>query len=159
DVYGDWTGHYRAWTARPAGEALVVRFEELKAPSAEVLGRLAEVLGHHGPIRPWHDPQEDLRRHEPAFFGKGRATWQPGGLWTDAQLRVFFHLHGPLMRELGYATDEETRPPAREGGPTQDDLLGLVGCARGLLHDKRAGVRLLGEKEAQISELSRAITT
>lgn len=116
-AYGDWTSHYRAWTAR-AGQTLVVRFEELVDASPELLARLGSFLALSGTPRAWVNPQAVLRANEPTLFGPGHRVWAPDTFWPPARLRAFYTVHGPLLTELGYASaaevEEGAHPPGSE---------------------------------------------
>jgi hypothetical protein len=105
--YGEWSSHFRAWCEVRGGQTLLVRFEELVDADTRLLARLAEFLGLPGPLRPWVNPQAELQRRDPAFFGRGSREWSRDPFWTDTRLRQFHTLHGPLLVHLGYATQNE----------------------------------------------------
>ncbi|MCI0701477.1 MAG: sulfotransferase domain-containing protein [Planctomycetia bacterium] len=125
-AYGDWTSHYRAWSERPRGETLVLRFEELVEADAALLEQLACFIGRTGPLRPWVNPQAELRAHDPAFFGSGNRVWKPDEFWTESRLRAFDTLHGSLLVELGYANGAEVEATAYPAGSDQERLLRLT---------------------------------
>ncbi len=125
-VYGDWTSHYHAWSQR-RGETLVLRFEELVNAGTALLTRIAEFLGFTGPVRPWANPQEELRTRGPEFFGPGNSTWQRDEFWSPALLHAFHTLHGPLLVELGYATPAEVGSAAYP--PGSEEQLHVLRCA------------------------------
>lgn len=127
--FGSWSDHYRCWAERSDAQTLVVRFEELVAAPPDLLARLAQFLGHDGPVQPWVNPQARLRQAQPAFYREGRAAWNRGPLWTDFNLRLFFSLHGRTMLELGYADQEEVE---RHAFPTGSSESGLIEFIRGV---------------------------
>ncbi|VTR93948.1 Sulfotransferase family protein OS=Desulfovibrio vulgaris subsp. vulgaris (strain DP4) GN=Dvul_3034 PE=4 SV=1: Sulfotransfer_1 [Gemmata massiliana] len=151
-VYGDWTSHYRAWSQR-RGETLVLRFEELVEADTTLLTRIAEFLGVTGPIRPWVNPQSELRARAPEFFGPGNRTWRPDEFWTPALLRAFHTLHGPLLVDLGYATPAEVASAAHPPGSAEESR--VLRCA-----DLTTRVRELqgvcDERLTEIEQLKRA---
>ena len=121
-VYGEWTGHYRAWRARP-GETLVVRFEELVGAGPVLLARLGSFLGVPGPVRPWENPHAELRTQDPTFFGPGDRVWVPDAFWTSERLRAFYTLHGQLLTELGYADADQVAAGAYPPGSREEARL------------------------------------
>jgi Sulfotransferase domain len=121
--YGEWSGHYRVWCERREGPLLVLRFEELLGADAALLGRIAAFLGLAGPVRPWVNPQAALHARDPQVFGRGDPRWTPNDFWTDARLRAFYTLHGPLLRELGYASAEEVQAGAYPVGSDEERLV------------------------------------
>jgi hypothetical protein len=133
--YGEWTSHYRAWCERESGETLVVRFEELLHADSALLARLAAFLGLPGPLRPWVNPQAQLRERDPAFFGTGKAAWRPDEFWTESRLRPFYTLHGPLLVRLGYASAAEVEARAYPEGSDEERFVQFV---RSLVLDRNA---------------------
>jgi len=123
DRSGDWSSHYRVWAGR--NNTLMTRYEDLVEPSASTLSAIAEVVGYRGPIAQWHNPFDNLRRHDQLFFREGRVGWEGAPEWTPVIDALFLHLHQDLMVQLGYAGNiEATRFP--------DELKGLVQAARQL---------------------------
>ena len=59
----------------------------------------------------------------PAFFGPGSARWQPDDFWTKSKLRQFYVIHGPLLRQLGYASGGEVSEGAYPAGGDEEQLL------------------------------------
>jgi len=112
DAYGNWSSHYRAWNERQGVEGLVLRFEELTDASAEVLQRIANFVGHAGPIVPWKNPFDELARAEPGFFREGRASFRQEEDWSELVNEFFNHFHGELMTRLGYPLLESGRTPS-----------------------------------------------
>jgi len=121
--YGDWSSHFQAWCERREGPLLVLRFEELLAPDAAVLERIAAFLGLTGPARTWVNPLTALRKRVPEFFGRGEPRWTPSDFWTDARLHAFYTIHGRLLCELGYASAEEVRAGAYPVGSDEERLV------------------------------------
>ncbi len=121
--YGEWSSHFFAWCEARRGETLVVRFEELVNAGEALLARLAAFLGLPAPARPWVNPQAELRRRDPAFFGAGRAEWKPDPFWSETRLRQFYSLHGSLLARLGYATADEVRAGAYPAGSDEERAL------------------------------------
>jgi hypothetical protein len=121
--YGDWSSHYRAWREQREGPLLLLRFEELLAADAALLGRIAAFLGLPGPARPWASPQAALHAHNPDVFGQGDPRWTPSDFWTEARLRAFHTLHGPLLQELGYASAAEIQAGAYPAGSDPERLV------------------------------------
>jgi hypothetical protein len=165
-VYGEWTTHYRDWCGRERGETLVLRFEELVDTDVALLARLAEFLGLPGPLRPWVNPQAQLRELAPVVFGPGHALWQPEPFWTETRLRQFLTLHGPLLAELGYATAEDVRAGAYPPGSDEERMLwhahGLAARARNLqavCDERRAQIDLLaGACASRLAQIERLTT-
>jgi hypothetical protein len=127
--FGSWSDHYRRWLERSDGQTLVVRFEELVEASPDLLARLAQFIGHDGPVQPWVNPQARLRQAQPAFYREGRAAWNRGPLWTDFNLKLFFSLHGRTMVELGYADQADVE---RHAFPADSCEGGLIEFSRGV---------------------------
>jgi hypothetical protein len=122
-AYADWTTHYRLWCERRRGPTLVVRFEELVAAGSDLLGQLADFLGHRGEVCPWANPQDRLRQLSPSFFGPGSPTWRPDDFWTAERLRQFYTLHGPLSVQLGYCDEATAAGGAYPAGSAEEQVL------------------------------------
>lgn len=105
DFYGGWSEHYRVWTKRD--NTLAVRYEELIHAPDELLARLAEQVRYSGYVSSWVNPFDELHKENPDFFRTGEPAWQGDMTWTTMIDAAFFHLHGDLMVELGYASSEE----------------------------------------------------
>ena len=150
--YGEWTSHYRAWCERARGETLVLRFEELLNADAELLVRVATFLGWTDPVRPWANPQATLRERDPAFFGTGSGAWRPDPFWTEARLRQFYTLHGPLLAQLGYASAAEVEAGAY---PARSDDAKLLHFARDLAARRNALQAVCDERAEALTQLKR----
>ncbi len=151
--YGDWSSHYQAWCEPARGPTLVVRFEELRDADATVLRRLQEFLGYTGPVKPWVNPQAELRKRVPTFYGHGQPTWQPDSFWTDTRLRQFYTLHGELMIQLGYATVAEVEAGAYPVGCDEERMLQF---ARQLVNQRNELQRVADERLRVIQQLEAA---
>jgi hypothetical protein len=112
DYYGDWSWHYRQWQAR-GGTVLVLRYEELVQPQSDLLHRIGDVLGMRPLAERWHNPVQELRTQRPQLIGSAETQWRAGE-WDSYTDAVFHLLHGPLLRELGYA-DATTCDAATRG--------------------------------------------
>jgi hypothetical protein len=150
---GGWTGHYRAWCERERGDTLVLRFEELVGAGAPVLGRIATFLGLPGPIRPWSNRHARLCELDPAFFGPGAPTWRPDAFWTEARLRTFYTLHGPLLARLGYAPAAEVEAGAYPADSAEGRMLRAVAAVAAERDEYR---RVCAERDAALRHTSRA---
>jgi len=102
--FGSWSKHYRAWTERPAGRTLVMKFPELVDITPQALNPVAAFLNHTGEIKEWINPLERLRQNPKAegLFGDGKPTWTCDAEWNEECDRIFWERHGELMRELGF---------------------------------------------------------
>jgi hypothetical protein len=151
--YGDWSSHYRAWCEPSRGPTLVVRFEELRNADAKLVRRLQEFLGYSGPVKPWVNPQAQLQKMVPTFYGHGQPTWQPDSFWTDTRLRQFYTLHGELLIQLGYATVAEVEAGAYPVGCDEERM---VQYARQLVSRRNELQRAADERLAVIQQLEAA---
>lgn len=152
DYYGGWSEHYRAWTQR-GGETLVVKYEELARASPQLVGRLAQFVGHEGEVREWRNPFERQHEDNPAFFRAGKLAWEGDTAWTAWIDGMFFELHGELMQELGYAAPAEAEKARAALTPGERTLASLV---RPLVDEKRALEDVCRERQSVIEELDRA---
>lgn len=107
DAYGDWTGHYEAWNARTDVAGKLLRFEDLVHAGPETLHSLADFVGHAGPVAPWRNPVDRLRKVEPRFFHRRETAFVPEPEWTPAVDGLFRALHGSLMKRLGFFAESE----------------------------------------------------
>ncbi|MCS6867019.1 MAG: sulfotransferase domain-containing protein [Gemmataceae bacterium] len=153
--YGDWSSHYHAWCAASRGPTFVVRFEELLNANANLLRQLQEFLGYSGPVHPWVNPQAQLRKLTPTFYGHGRPTWQPDEFWTEVRLRQFYTLHGALLIQLGYATPADVDANAYPVGCDEERMLQFT---RQLVHRHQQLQRIADQRLAEIQRLDAACT-
>jgi hypothetical protein len=100
--YLGWSDHYRAWHEREAGDTLTLRYEELFTADVALLQRIAAFVGFEGAIEPWQNPIAYWRERAPDLVGQGEVRWEPTEEWDSAADAAFWHVHGELMRELGY---------------------------------------------------------
>lgn len=107
DHYGDWTSHYRMWDPKARPATLLLRYEALLNDADSEIARISEFLGLAMPELPWQNPFRSLQEHDPEFFRKGTADWEPDSLWSPPINRVFQLKHGSLMEELGYRALQE----------------------------------------------------
>ncbi len=144
DAYGDWSSHYRAWNDRPGAAGLLLRFEELTDVSAETLRRIADFVGHRGPVVPWTNPFDDLARAEPGFFREGRTQFRQEADWSDLVNDFFNHFHAELMGRLGYPVLESRSAPSAAA---------LFGWARELVQRNRELMGVCDERLALINSI------
>ncbi len=122
DYYGDWSWHYRQWTQR-RGPTLVLRYEELVQPGAELLRRIGEVVGKPPAVTEWSNPVDALRPQRPQLIGSAQKRWQGDPEW-DAYANAAFHLlHGALLQELGYVDAAASASAPDFQAPAQRDAL------------------------------------
>lgn len=150
DFYGGWSDHYRIWMKR--GNAMLVRYEELVNAPRELLARLAETVRHRGEIAPWNNPFDQLHQKNPDFFREGESAWQGDPAWTPLIDAAFFHLHGDLMIELGYAIPE-TVTAARKDIP--GEWFELVEASRRFLAEKKVYEGVCAERQVVIDGLKK----
>lgn len=148
DYYGGWSDHYRAWSSRGGAQTLVLRYEDLARASDSLVESLARFIGTSAPPRPWVNPFEEMRNANPAFFRRGKLEWDGDAAWTPFVDRLFWRLHGELMRDLGYPT-----PP---GASSDADETAFIDIAAALLGENRELRRVCGEREHVIETLNRA---
>lgn len=151
DFYGDWSEHYRTWMVRE--NTLLVRYEDLVEVDGALLQKLAQMADHTGEIAPWHNPFDQLHQSDPRLFRQGVVAWEGDSEWTPFIDAVFFHLHGDLMVELGYATPECV---AEAKSRISSEVLALVDVSRKWLGAGRALAQDCREKQAVIEELDKA---
>lgn len=101
DFCSDWTSHYEVWRGH-RGPKMEVRFEELVNASSDLVGRMAQFVGHKEQIHPWQNPFKTLHEIDPTKFREGRVEWSSPEAWGAGEEWAFCALHAPLMEELGY---------------------------------------------------------
>ncbi len=151
DHYGGWSDHCRIWVTRP--NTLLVRYEDLVDAKRELLEKLAVAVRYGGEIAPWHNPFDQLHQEVPDFFRQGETAWQGDPAWTSMINGVFFHLHGDLMVELGYASPETVAAATRA---IPDEWFELVEVSRRLMAAKKALEAICDERQAVIDGLKSA---
>lgn len=113
-----WTGHVESWLGQGELPVRVIRYEDLLADTAGVLGGMLDFLGiaaeqaeieravRHSAFAEVKGQEErhgfrEASRGRRAFFREGRA-----GGWRDVltpeQIRAVEWVHGPAMRQFGY---------------------------------------------------------
>ena len=151
DFYGGWSEHYRAWMGRE--NIFMVQYEDLvNAPDA-LLRKIARRVQYSGEIAPWKNPFDQMHQENPDFFRKGEVGWQGDPSWTPMINAVFFHLHGDLMIELGYASPE-TVAQAKKG--SSEEWLELVEVSRRLLSEKKQLESICDDRQVVIDGLKQA---
>lgn len=148
DHYGDWSGHYRAWVDGRR-DLLVLKYEDLVEADMATLRRIADFIGHVGEIRPWVNAYRKVLPDAQGDRIDPRTEWKGDEAWTPVVDAIFWHLHGGLMRELGYGEREE--PTADRYVPEGMDQLaisfgrmaGEIGHMRRQLLDKQQEIELL----------------
>jgi hypothetical protein len=153
DVYGDWSAHYRAWTRRPVGRTLVLRYEEVVDAPEALLRRIADFIGRAEAPLSWKNPFDEMKQHNPGFFRSARLKWDGDPSWSDFVDSIFFELHGELMEELGYASSME-RTAARERLTSGERVLAAL--ARSLGDECRKLEGICVERQVVIDELARS---
>jgi hypothetical protein len=97
---GDWSDHVLSWIDRPAGETLLLRFEDMIARPEEAVGKMGAFLG----LKPLHNTSvdfQDLHARFPHFFRSGANDMNVREL-SGADLEEFRSMHAPTMQRLGY---------------------------------------------------------
>ena len=151
DFYGDWSEHYRRWT-RSTNPLLVLRYEDLIKPDERMIGQIATFLGRVTPPQDWTNPFAQLNRENPDFFREAHAGWQGSDDWTELVDAMFFHCHGSLMVELGYATPPEVDAAVSRLTPETRQLLDI---GRRLVLDLRESRQVCEERQVVIGRLKR----
>ena len=150
--YGGWSEHYRLWT-QADNPLLIVRYEDLVAPSQDTLEKIANFLGLTCPEGGWQNPFIELNRENPSFFRKGDVHWKGADNWSDLINGVFFSLHGKLMVELDYVTTAEVEQATGRLAPEIKEFLNI---SRQLLHDLSSYRKTCLERQVVIDELKQA---
>jgi hypothetical protein len=105
-----WSEHYDAWRPRERSNTLVLQFERLIADPHYVINEIAELL-KLDPIGRFESNFDELRREYPKFYRSGSNSVNISELQGD-DLNLFWLMHGPLMKSLGYASDTAIPPTA-----------------------------------------------
>lgn len=105
DYYGSWSDHIDAWVHRE--NTLIIKYEELLNPTAELIIKLATHIGHTDRIFDWRNPFDELKVEDPKFFREGTTAWLNDDAWTPAIEKVFIRLHGQQLTNLNYSTATE----------------------------------------------------
>jgi hypothetical protein len=102
--FGSWSEHYLAWRPKARRDTLFLRYEDLIKTPEEIIGQLAGFLK----LEPGDGrlPSfEELKARAPTFFRRGD-NQDFLSHWTPQQMALFNHLHGTVMKELGYSLAE-----------------------------------------------------
>jgi hypothetical protein len=152
DFYGGWSEHYRLWTQAPI-PLLILRYEDLVAPSQVTLEKIADFLGLARTEGCWKNPFIELNRENPSFFRQGDVHWKGADNWSDLIDGVFFSLHGELMVELDYVTLVEVEQAIGRLAP---EIMELVNISRQLVHDSSSYRKICLERQVVIDGLKQA---
>jgi len=118
--FGSWSAHVAAWLDAPLSRRLVLRYEDLAAPSAATLAAIGDFLGHTPIAAP---PVEfaALNAMAPGHFRGGSDARNVAELQACCPA-LFDTLHGAMQARLGY-------PPALSGGDAATALAGELAAA------------------------------
>jgi hypothetical protein len=103
--YGSWSNHLDAWDPMTRPGTLLLKYEQLLEEPAGQIARLAEFLGVE-PRRSWRNSFDSLAQVEPRFFRAAGAN-RPAAALQGPDAELFWAIHGPWMRRLGYATPDD----------------------------------------------------
>ena len=151
DFYGDWSGHYQSWAARE--NTFIIRYEDLVSISDESLKNIARHICYAGEITAWENPFFHLHNENPSFFRAGEKTWKGDANWTAWIDSIFFHLHGDLMVELGYASNAEL---AKKSGSLSHDLVEIIDYSYQMTMEMRKLRTVCSERQLVIDGLKQA---
>lgn len=151
--YGGWSDHYRLWNSRSVKQARLMRYEDLVNISEDHLQRLADFLHYKGAPRQWINPINRLKAVEPGFFGIQRRKFQGDARWTLSHEHLFRKIHGKLMTELGYYSEDE--PDAGWSPPDHADgmLNELISLITDLQRENAELNKVCDERLALINQL------
>ena len=152
DFYGGWSEHYQLWT-QTHNPLLILRYEDLVAPSQVTLEKIVDFLGLTRPEGCWKNPFIELNRENPSFFRKGDVHWKGADNWSDLIDGVFFSLHGKLMVELEYVTMVDVEQAIGRLAPESMEWLTI---SRQLLHDLSSYRKTCLERQVIIDGLKQA---
>lgn len=142
--FGSWSAHAAAWLDAPLSRRLVLRYEDLAAPSAATLAAIGDFLGH----TPVAAPPQDfaaLNAMAPDHFRGGSDARNVAELQACCPA-LFDALHGAMQARLGY-------PPAMTGGDLATALAGELAAAMTTLREARdAALARAGGAEAYAAE-------
>ena len=69
DFYGGWSEHYQLWT-QAKNPSLLLRYEDLVAPTQVTLNKIADFLGTVRPQGCWRNPFTELKQENPSFSSR-----------------------------------------------------------------------------------------
>jgi hypothetical protein len=108
--YESWSEHYDAWRPRERPNTLVLRYERLIEEPHYAINEISELLKLK-PQGRFDSTFDELNRESPKFFRRGNNAANITELQGD-DLNLFWLMHGPLMKSLGYANDTDIPPIA-----------------------------------------------
>lgn len=108
--YESWSEHYDAWRPRERPNTLVLRYETLIEEPHYAINEISELLKLK-PQGRFDSTFDELNRESPTFFRRGNNAANIAELQGD-DLNLFWLMHGPLMKSLGYASDTNIPPTA-----------------------------------------------
>ncbi len=111
--FGSWSNHLDSWDPLHRPGTLLLKYEELLENPSSQIDRIADFLGQR-PRRPWKNNFEELSRIEPRLF-RAAAANRPEDALSGSDLELFWMVHGPWMRRLGYVP-QDWKSPAPEMG-------------------------------------------
>lgn len=123
--YGSWSNHLDLWNPTERPNTLVVKYEQMLAEPAVSIAQIAAFLTIE-PKFPWRNSFDELARREPRYFRAG-ATNRPHEALSGTELELFWALHGPWMRRLGYAHAESSPAGELSEGVRRSVYLSVVG--------------------------------
>jgi hypothetical protein len=100
--FGSWSNHLDAWQVFDRPGTLLLKYEDLVEAPQDQIPRIADFLGLQ-PQHQWHNDFESLSRIEPRYFRAAGAN-RPQQALDGADLQLFWSMHGPWMRRLGYVS-------------------------------------------------------
>jgi hypothetical protein len=113
DGHGDWTTMVRSWRGQKKGALFEARYEDCIHATPEKVQELADFIGYKGAVKPWMNSFVERKKTDPIFYREGVVSWNRPEGWSDTTDWAFRLIHGPLMVELGYMTEQE----AEAGNP------------------------------------------
>jgi hypothetical protein len=142
--FGSWSAHAAAWLDAPLSRRLLLRYEDLAAPSTDTLAAIGEFLGHTPVAAPPSDFAA-LNAMAPTHFRGGSDARNVAELQACCPA-LFDALHGTVQARLGY-------PPAMTGGDPATALAGELAAAWTVLREARdAALAKAGGAEAYAAE-------
>lgn len=99
--FGSWSAHLNAWKPWERPGTLLLSYEEMVANLPSVLERLSQFLGVN--IRSDKIPNRDSIASMDGRWVRMKGDWRT--VMNDAQLTLFEHVNGVMMRQLRYITD------------------------------------------------------
>jgi hypothetical protein len=108
--FGSWSNHLDAWNPLNRPNTLLLKYEQLLNDPASQIPRIADFI-EIAPQRAWRNNFDEMARLEPRFF-RAAAANDPQQALNPAEAQLFWSLHAPWMRRLGYVpADFKTNVP------------------------------------------------